>query len=212
MGRRPTDARNRLAAAAAALLRDRGYHATGVKEIAAKARVPMGSLYFHFPGGKQELVLSAVTESGSGIDAAIDQVISLHPTARHAVAAFIDHLANTLETSGYETGCPLATTGLELGAGDDPLAAAISSWFRSWTSHLAEAFAAEGRPDAEQLATFVLSAVEGGLLLARVARDLGPLRQVAAGVERLLTPTAGDAEPGPPFDEAADRRADVPAP
>jgi TetR/AcrR family transcriptional repressor of lmrAB and yxaGH operons len=193
MGRRPTDARNRLAAAAADLLRRRGYQATGVKEIAARARVPMGSLYFHFPGGKQELVLSAVTESGSAVDAALDQAISLGAGTRHAIALFVEQLATTLETSGFEAGCPLATTALELGAGDDVLASALDSWFGSWTARLAEALEAEGHTDARVLATAVVAAIEGGLVLARVARDLAPLRDVATTIDRLL---AGRTEGG----------------
>src|SRR3954466_14992321 len=52
--------RARLVHAAADLLRRQGYAMTGVKEIAVEASAPMGSFYFHFPGGKEELAAEAL--------------------------------------------------------------------------------------------------------------------------------------------------------
>ena len=46
------------------LLRRQGYAATGLNEIVARSGAPRGSLYFHFPGGKQELALAAMERTG----------------------------------------------------------------------------------------------------------------------------------------------------
>ncbi|MEZ5264615.1 MAG: TetR/AcrR family transcriptional regulator [Acidimicrobiales bacterium] len=186
MGRPPTDARQRLADAAAALLREQGLHASGVKQIAAAARVPMGSLYFHFPGGKQELVRSAMTAAGSAVDQALDRVCSFSGSAREAVAAHLEQSGAALAASGYRSGCPLATTALELGPDDADVAEVIAAWFSSWRARIEAALHADGYVEADSLATLVLAALEGGLLLARVERDLAPLASVAATLDALL--------------------------
>ena len=57
--------------ATARLLQQQGYNATGVNEIVARSGAPKGSLYFHFPGGKEELAMQAMMSSGrspAGID------------------------------------------------------------------------------------------------------------------------------------------------
>jgi len=55
--------RKKLVDATAALLRRQGYHATGLSDIVAESGAPRGSLYFHFPGGKDELARAALLAS-----------------------------------------------------------------------------------------------------------------------------------------------------
>jgi AcrR family transcriptional regulator len=67
------DTRSRILSAAQWLFRKRGYHATGVNDILAAANAPKGSLYHHFPGGKEEIgvaVIQAITEGLLGLFAA----------------------------------------------------------------------------------------------------------------------------------------------
>jgi TetR/AcrR family transcriptional regulator, lmrAB and yxaGH operons repressor len=54
-----TDTRDRLLDAASRLIQQRGYHGTSVSEILEESGAPKGSLYFHFPGGKNQLVTEA---------------------------------------------------------------------------------------------------------------------------------------------------------
>ena len=56
-----TDTRTRLIDAGAELFSRQGYAATGVKQIVEAARAPFGSVYHHFPGGKEQLTAEAVT-------------------------------------------------------------------------------------------------------------------------------------------------------
>jgi AcrR family transcriptional regulator len=46
------------------LFRRGGHHGTGLSKVLARADAPKGSLYFHFPGGKEQLAVEAVTASG----------------------------------------------------------------------------------------------------------------------------------------------------
>ena len=60
------DTRSRILAAAQRLFRKRGYHATGLNDILLLADAPKGSMYHHFPGGKEAIgvcVIEDITRS-----------------------------------------------------------------------------------------------------------------------------------------------------
>src|ERR1700690_3670040 len=59
------DSRTRFLETTARLLRERGYSATSMGDVVAASGAPKGSLYFHFPGGKDELVAEAIGASGA---------------------------------------------------------------------------------------------------------------------------------------------------
>jgi len=52
---RRSDSRDRMIAAARRLFRAHGYFGTALSDVVAESAAPRGSLYFHFPGGKEEL-------------------------------------------------------------------------------------------------------------------------------------------------------------
>ena len=57
------DTRIRMIEATALLLRQRGYHGTSLNDILNASGAPRGSLYFHFPGGKDQLVIEVTRDS-----------------------------------------------------------------------------------------------------------------------------------------------------
>jgi len=54
-----SETRTRMIETTARLLQHRGYHGTALSDILAASAAPRGSLYFHFPGGKDQLVIEA---------------------------------------------------------------------------------------------------------------------------------------------------------
>ena len=65
-----TTTRERIVEASAELFRRQGYTATGVKQIVTAARAPFGSIYHHFPGGKEQLGAEAIRRSRRPLRAA----------------------------------------------------------------------------------------------------------------------------------------------
>ncbi len=87
---------------------------TGVKQIVATAKAPFGSIYHHFPGGKEELGAAAIRRSGALYELLIPAVFDPAPDLVSAVRLFFEGAAVHLEESEYEDACPIATVALEV--------------------------------------------------------------------------------------------------
>ena len=185
---RRTDTRQRMLDTAADLFQTQGYHATGLTQLTTAGGAPKGSLYFHFPGGKEQLAAEAVRLSGERTGAILEAILRDAPDAPTAVTRAIDALASFLTQSDFQRGCPLATVALDAAAASEPIREACADGYSSWHTIFADYFAAQGLPAerADELATVVLAAIEGGLLLARTRRDLAPLRAVATHLHTTL--------------------------
>ena len=106
---RTSTARGAAIATAADLFRRRGYAATGLEEIIAVSGAPKGSFYHHFPGGKEQLAVQSIAFSG---DRARERIEAAAARALPGalVTAIAAGQANDLRKSGYELGCPVATS------------------------------------------------------------------------------------------------------
>jgi TetR/AcrR family transcriptional repressor of lmrAB and yxaGH operons len=162
------------------LLRRQGYAATGLNEIVAASGAPRGSLYFHFPGGKEELAVTAMQGAGARLAGAIEAVLGSSEDVGEALARLVDGLAAGLVDSGYANGCPIATVALEAAGTSEPIRDAAAGAFDSWLDALRRRLRAAGldSEDAARRAVLVLAAIEGALILARAQRDPAPLTAV----------------------------------
>src|SRR3954469_19731285 len=115
-----TPTRQRIVEAGAALLRAKGYSATGVKEIVVAAQAPFGSLYHHFPGGKEQLGEEVVRWSGREYGKLGPLVFDAAPDVVTGVRMFFAGAAETLEESGWIAACPIATVALEVANTREP--------------------------------------------------------------------------------------------
>jgi AcrR family transcriptional regulator len=184
---RRTDTRGRLLRTAAGLLRQQGYNATGLNQVLAQGQAPKGVLYFHFPGGKEQLAAEAITLSGGELREAIATVVTAAPDAITGILALGELFARTLEESGFREGCPVATVALEA-ADNEPIRAACDGVYSSWLKGLRMRLRAWGvaEEEAGPLAAVVLSSLQGALMLARVQRDVAVIRTVTQRVSGLV--------------------------
>lgn len=183
---RRNDTRQRMLETAAELFHTQGYHATGLNQLVAAGGAPKGSLYFHFPGGKEQLAAEALRLSGGNFRAMITQIAAAAPNAAAAVGAVIDGLIEVQLASEFQRGCPLATVALD--ASSEPIREACADGYASWLEGLTEYFVSQrfSAAKAADLAIIVLASVEGGLLLARTRRDVAPLRAVSAHLRATI--------------------------
>jgi TetR/AcrR family transcriptional repressor of lmrAB and yxaGH operons len=185
----PGKTRKRLVTSTIQLLRRQGAHGTGLQEVLAHSGAPRGSLYFHFPGGKEELVREAIQEAAEVVDRWLKQSLDKGPSAAAAVEAFILRYGEHVAKAGFAEGCPIAGVALDVGPEDERLRTVCDWALTGWVTMVAERLRADGwnPEEAESLALTSLSALEGGLILSRARRSSDPLNAVATQMRTLLT-------------------------
>jgi TetR/AcrR family transcriptional repressor of lmrAB and yxaGH operons len=182
-----SDSKGKTLAAAARLFRRQGYHGTALNDILDAGGSPRGSLYFHFPKGKEEIGEAALTLAGEAVRAAIAKAAETSENAEVFLTRIARGMASDLERSDYKEGCPIATTALETAAQSDVLGAATGNVFRKWEHEIRRGLERFGMTsgDADLVATLVLSQLEGALLLARTYRSLEPMHRAERAVKLL---------------------------
>jgi TetR/AcrR family transcriptional regulator, lmrAB and yxaGH operons repressor len=183
--------RERVVLAAARLLRTRGYTGTSLRDIVKAADAPWGSLQHYFPGGKDQIVVEAMTAGTSQVDAMIDDAFGRGRGAEAAVRAFFVNAAEAVEMRDFDAGCPVALVALEYAGGEDEIArlsrASIDGWIERFATYL-RADGIESRA-AKRLGAAIITQYEGALILSRIGRDVEPLR-TAGNVMRQLVADA----------------------
>ncbi len=182
--------RKKLVDATGELLRRQGFHATGLSDIVAESGAPRGSLYFYFPGGKDELARAALETTGAEWRARIGAAVAAARDLDGAIAAIIELLGDDLEASSYENGCPVAAVALENPS--EPVHKAIVAHYAEWERAISAYLAAAGitARSAHQLAVVALASIEGALLLARVQRSRAPLEAVGVALRAMVAAAA----------------------
>jgi TetR/AcrR family transcriptional regulator, lmrAB and yxaGH operons repressor len=171
---RHTDSRSRMIHAAAQLFRQRGYHATAFSDVIEASGAPRGSIYFHFPGGKQELAREAIALAGDEIEQMVAEAADHSDGPGSFVRALGDMVAARLEGSDYRSGCAISTMVLELAPQNEELSSDFEKVFERWRQALAGQFEARGiaAGRAAGAADLVMSAFEGALIVSRAARRI----------------------------------------
>jgi AcrR family transcriptional regulator len=181
-----SDTRERMVRSAALLLREHGYAGTGFRDVVAHAEAPWGSIYHHFPGGKAQLAEEAVGFAGDLVARVIADGPADDPVA--ALRLFRRIWAQALESSDFRAGCPVVAVATEAPADVPALTDAAGAAFARWTGQLAAILRGAGVPRgrARRLATTVVAAVEGAIVLCRAERSTRPLDDVGRELELLL--------------------------
>jgi AcrR family transcriptional regulator len=177
--------RTRMVLAAAALLSERGLGGASFSEVIERSGAPRGSIYHHFPEGKDALTAEAVALVG-------DHVLGLlrlrdGSTPRQVVKRFVEAWRAVLVKSDCAAGCAIAAVGSER-LEHPELAARAAAVFIAWEREIEAALAAAGLPQAKAhaAAPLILAAVEGALILCRARGEIGPLDAVDAALATFV--------------------------
>ncbi|HEV3283246.1 MAG TPA: TetR/AcrR family transcriptional regulator [Solirubrobacteraceae bacterium] len=188
--------RDRILDSSAELFRRQGYAGTGIKQIAAEASAPFGSLYHFFPGGKEQLGEAVIRWSGGMYLQLFSTIAAQAGDPLTAVADFFAGAAQTLRETDFADACPIATVALEVASTNEPLRQATADVFESWIDAATAYFVAAGIPaqSARGLAFAMLSLLEGAFVFSRAMRSTEPLEIAGANavsaVRAALPPPA----------------------
>ncbi|MDT5356345.1 MAG: TetR/AcrR family transcriptional regulator, lmrAB and yxaGH operons repressor [Mycobacterium sp.] len=183
-----TDSKERMVVAARRLFREHGYLGTALSDVVTESAAPRGSIYFHFPGGKEELATEVTLLHTSDRIADINRAAAAAATAAQLIEIFMGRERDDLVASNYREGCAVAPIVIESTPASDQLSDATRRAFQDLIATLAARFTEKGLPheNAVQLATNVWTSVEGALILTRVLRTPEPFDMAIA----LLTAAA----------------------
>ncbi|RWC66020.1 MAG: TetR/AcrR family transcriptional regulator [Mesorhizobium sp.] len=183
-----TDTRTRMIEATALLLRRRGYHGTSLNDILTASGAPRGSLYFHFPGGKDQLVIEVTCASVADVTERLGAQLTAESDPAVAVHHIYQSVARMLEDNEFSLGCPIAPVVLDAPNDVPDLEEICRSAFEQWIGLLRRAFVRAGVVErrAQALALLVESSLEGLMVIARATRDRSSLNAVADEVAALI--------------------------
>jgi len=184
---RPDRSRAVLMDTAATLFRRQGYAATGLNQILDEANVKAGSLYHHFPQGKQELAAAVVDTAGAGIEQLLRRFLATDRSVTDIVDRWIDLLVAGL-AGDHRDGCPIEPIATESVNASPLVRAASARAFRGWCAAVEERLCSEGwaAAQARQVGIAVISLIEGALILSRISGDAAALHAAKPAARSLL--------------------------
>jgi AcrR family transcriptional regulator len=175
--------RDRMVRGAVELFGERGFSATGLREVVAHTGTPRGSIYHHVPGGKAELARAALDRAGEAAAAPFRH--SDDPIA--ALRACLDGWRRALMACDYRAGSAMLAIAVEAREPDgigSVAAVAYTQWVDAFTASLRAA--GVRRKKAGRLATLGVAAIEGAVALCRVRRDTSALDDVGRELEAAI--------------------------
>ena len=173
-----TPVRQRMIESAVVLLAKQGYRATSFDAVLDRAKAPRGSIYHHFPGGKDQLIAAAIDLAGARAISVLDALEGRSPP--EIVDGFMGMWRSVLERSDMTAGCSvLAVT---VSAESPDLLVRAGDIFRAWRHRLAALFESGGVSPAAaaSFAATLVAASEGAVGLSRAERSLAPFDEVTA--------------------------------
>lgn len=188
---RPDRSRAALIHTAATLFRRQGYAATGLNQILDEAGVKPGSLYHHFPQGKQQLAAAVVDTEGAGIEQLLLRFLATGRPVADIVERWIDLLVAGL-AGDQRDGCPIEPIATESVNASPSVRAASARAFRGWSAAIEDRLRGLGwsAAEAKDVALAVISLIEGALILSRISGDAEALEAAKPAARSLLRESA----------------------
>ncbi|CAL9657707.1 putative HTH-type transcriptional regulator YxaF [Streptomyces sp. enrichment culture] len=183
-----TSTRDRIVVAASRLLQRQGYVGTGIKQIAQEAHATLGSVYHFFPGGKEAVAVAAIKHGTEEFATLLRKALDSEEDPAEAVMACARQLADELRESGWPDGCPVTAAALETLGTDSEIQQACADALRGWEQLVRDKLLRCGFPcqSAGELATTVISTLEGAEVTAQVNRSEEPLQMAGRQLARLV--------------------------
>ncbi|KAA9003941.1 TetR/AcrR family transcriptional regulator [Paenibacillus spiritus] len=190
---KPTEnTRQKFIQTASRLFRLQGYHGTGINQIIKESGAPKGSLYYHFPGGKEQLAAEAVETNAAFVGELLDRHLSGAESPAEAVEALIEEMAKHFPEDRGGLGIPIASVALETALTSSRLREACVQAYAGFEQRFAEKLRQAGREDeqARLLGAAVNALIEGACLVSFAKGNADPLRAAKAAVRLMLDSTS----------------------
>jgi TetR/AcrR family transcriptional repressor of lmrAB and yxaGH operons len=181
--------RIRLMEATFHLIEQQGYHGTGLNQIVKESGAPKGSLYYYFPGGKEELVAEAIALYGGSLLERIQSVLAETKNPAETIYTIFTNFAHKLDEMGCTRSGSFAAIVLETSNSSERLRKACEQLYDNCSQAYKEMFIAFGFPidQADRLATWVTTSMEGAVVLCRAKQSSKPLIDIAEELKNYIS-------------------------
>jgi TetR/AcrR family transcriptional repressor of lmrAB and yxaGH operons len=171
------------------LIEQQGYHGTGLNQIVKESGAPKGSLYYYFPGGKEELVAEAIALFGGSLLERIQGVLAETKNPAETIYAIFTNFANKLDEMGCTRSGSFAAIVLETSNSSETLRKACEQLYDNCSQAYKEMFVSLGfsMDQADRLATWVTTSMEGAVVLCRAKKSSKPLIDIAHELKNYIT-------------------------
>jgi|SRR6185312_9370016 len=189
----PEGMRNHILDVAYSLFVTQGYHATGMQDIFAAAKVTSGALHHHFPTKKQ-LGIAAIRERvAATVTSTWIEPVREADLAIEGALSVMKEIAGDLRKQGEVRGCPLNNLTLELAYADPEFRLATQEIFDEWISAIAACIRADQQTgwrkdiDPVACANFIVAAYSGAMAMAKAEQSEKPLISTIKMLKSQLT-------------------------
>jgi AcrR family transcriptional regulator len=181
----------------ALLVRERGARATSLDAVLSHSGAPRGSIYHHFPGGREQLLREATEYAGEYVARRLQRASTDGPQA--ALEVLFDEYERNLVASDFRAGCPVVAVAIESPEEGPDLRDCALAAFERWRHTLAHGFEKAGieAARADELAMLAIVTIEGALILSRAYRDLAPLESARRELRQRLDAELGGTKGAP---------------
>ncbi|WP_446936958.1 TetR/AcrR family transcriptional regulator [Lysinibacillus fusiformis] len=172
---------------ASALFQKQGYHATGLNQIIKESGCPIGSLYYYFPDGKEQLATEAINRTKDLAAQELRNLFSQHEDVTQALEYFFEQFLS-FNPKVASNGIPLALISLETWHMSEQLRLACKDAYEELVMIVKEKFIQSNWPPAEatEMSYLVFSMIEGGSIFALTYQSNEPLQRICKTILELL--------------------------
>ncbi|MDR7667208.1 TetR/AcrR family transcriptional regulator [Methanosarcina sp. Z-7115] len=180
--------REKILTTAAFLFQKNGYHATGLNEIIKESATPKGSLYYHFPDGKEELVAATIKLMGNKIQHNIEEELAKNSDPVQAIKEFILDLARKFNENDQDNCFSISLLALETVLIGDSLRKACIEVYNLWNDTYYQKLVNSGFSSerSTELSSILQLMIEGAITISLIRNDNTMLVAAAEKIPTLL--------------------------
>ena len=182
------NSRDKILQTASRLFQLQGYHATGMNQIISESGLPKGSIYHHFPQGKESLAIEAIQYTSSFIERKLQALMDDISDPVEAIQAFIADTSGQFDSPEDIEGIPVGLLASETALISEPLRLACVEAFSKWEKILAAKLVENGYGDdyALKMGMLINSMIGGGIMQSITRKDKAPLLAISEVVPQIF--------------------------
>ena len=176
-----------MLSAASELFRARGYAGIGIAELLEKSGAPRGSLYFHFPGGKEQIGAEVINGFAVRTAARFRELDESGVDLDTFIVSVFKTTAKESKCCDFHGSCPIAAIAAGFGVDDQLFAVAIRDCFAAWEGAIVDVARTRGMSEknAAIFASAFLAAMEGAFVLSKAQRSTAPHINASRAMQAL---------------------------